>query len=123
MLNYLQGLLKPHKVNRIPYDIKSAVARWCIQQFITCPYCHHEFDVIKANLRRKSNQGTIKITQKQVTKFDKEKFEYNEVTTEIPAPPYFGAMMENTENLDEHIVCVKCERDIQVKETTWGFGK
>lgn len=102
---------------------KSAIARWCIQQFVTCPYCRYEFDVIQANLKRKTNQGTMTVTQKRVTKFDKDKFEYDEITTQIPCPPYFGVMLEDCNNLDEHIDCMKCNKTILIKEATWGFGK
>jgi hypothetical protein len=102
---------------------KVAVAKWCIQQFIVCPHCRHEFDIIQANLDRRTNQGTIKISQKQVTRYDKDKFDYNEINVEIPTPPYFGALCEDTENLDEHIDCIKCNGPITVHEAVWQFGR
>lgn len=102
---------------------RSAVARWCIQQFIVCPYCKHEFDIIQHNLNRHLSQGTIKVTQKVVQRYDKDKFDYMETTTEVPRPPYFGCMMEDTQNLTEEIECEQCDKIIKVNETTWGYGK
>lgn len=100
-----------------------AVAKWCIQQFVVCPFCSHEFDIIQTNLKRGTNQGTIKVTQKVVSRYDKDKFDYEEITAEIPTPPYFGAMLENTENLDEHIHCPSCDQNITIQEAHWAFGR
>lgn len=104
-------------------DNPIAIARWCIQQFCTCPHCDKEFDVIQTNLKRGSNQGTITINQKLVSRYDKDKFDYEEITATIPTPPYFGAMMQDTENLDEHIDCPHCNHEIIIQECRWGFGK
>lgn len=115
-------------VNMFQNRIKSssdniAVARWCIQQFCTCPHCKKEFDIIQENLRTNRNQGTIKITQKVINRYDKDKFEYEEINAEIPTPPYFGAMMENTENLDERINCPTCRKQIVIHEANWRYGR
>ncbi len=119
-----QWLFKRLGLNRILHKSNGiAPAKWCIQQFLVCPFCDHEFDVIATNLKRGTNQGTIKVTQKVVNRYDKDKFEYEEITAEIPTPPYFGAMMESTENLDEHINCPACSNQITVKETHWAFGR
>lgn len=98
-----------------------SIARWQIGQVCTCPHCSIEFDIIKANLARKTNQGTIKISQKVVSKYNKDKFEYVETTTEIPRPPYFGVMNEDCENIEEYIRCVECNGLIEINQVLWEY--
>ena len=114
------------KILRTEWDsIKArAVARWCIQQFVTCPFCNYETDVISSNLKSKVSQGTcvgkdIGIIKRQD---GSSHCEVMDTKMDIPVPPYFGAMMEDTENLDEHILCDGCGRDLNVQEAHWQFG-
>jgi hypothetical protein len=99
-----------------------AVARWSINQFVTCPFCNHDNNIIEINLRRKVNQGRMTVHQKQVSKYDKNKFEYQDVSIDIPTPPYFGALNEDTENLDERIDCEDCGNTIHIHAAHWNFG-
>jgi hypothetical protein len=108
----------------IPNVLGVAVAVWEIKQMIVCPYCDFKFDVIASNLRRKVNQGTRIVKGIEVVKLGdgRSQCETMDTISEIPTPPFFGAMMQDTENLDEHIPCDKCKKDINVKETHWQYG-
>lgn len=116
----------PHKESQKLFDSLAspvAVARWGIFQWVTCPFCHHENDIIQINLRRKTNQGKMTIHQKQVSKYDKDKFEFQDVSVDIPTPPYYGAFCESTEGIDEKIDCEDCGNTIHIHDVYWGFGK
>lgn len=109
---------------RIGEPAKVAVAIWSIRQMLLCPYCDHKFDIIASNIRRKANQGTMVVKGIEVVKLADERSQCEMIDTvsHIPTPPYFGAMMQDTENLDEHIPCDRCHNDINVKESHWHYG-
>ena len=100
-----------------------AVARWCIQQFVTCPYCNWETDVIASNLHRKVNQGQTTAQDYHVREAPngRKMCRLEETEMNIPTPPYFGAMMEDTQNLNEHIPCGACGKDLKVEEVHWQY--
>lgn len=102
-----------------------SVARWCIKQFVTCPYCNWETDIIAANLRNKSSQG--KMNAKDIGVFQRSDgssyARIQDKVVDIPAPPYFGAAWEDTDGLDEHIACDGCGHDLSVEEVHWQYGE
>lgn len=124
LINRLLGVHIPeeHKeINNVP---GVAVAVWSIRQMLKCPYCDYKFDIIASNIRRKANQGTMIIKGIEVVKLEDERSrcEMMDTISEIPTPPYFGALMQDTENLDEHIPCDKCKKVITVQECHWMYG-
>ena len=101
---------------------KEVTARFELAQWINCPFCHKEINVIATNAVRGSGE-TMVVTQKIMSNLEHGKHSgTQDVTVTVPKPFWFGAIGQDSENLHEVFICPWCEKIMIVKDVIWDYS-